>query len=171
MARLRAIAIAAAVLMVVVPASIAGDLSGLFEGRWTGNGTIRPQSFNQPEKARCKVVGTALPSGATRFSGRCATVGGSGAFKMTIRQVPGTERYDVEAQMPDIVQPVRMRGSAQDRTLTLTLRRPLKRDGRTVTARIDIDFPDEGTMNMTQTVTDVSTNERVRAVSMVFEKR
>ncbi|MCR9139656.1 MAG: hypothetical protein NXI27_26925 [Alphaproteobacteria bacterium] len=171
MARLRAIAIAAVASMVVAPVSIAGDLSELFEGRWTGNGTIRPQGFNPPEKARCKVVGTALVGGGTRFSGRCATVSGSGTFKMTIRLVPGTERYDVEAQLPHIVQTVRMRGSARGRVLTFTLRNPLKQDGRTVTAGIGIRFPDDGSMKMTQTVRDISTGERAQAVSMVFEKQ
>lgn len=149
----------------------ADDLSDLFEGQWTGNGTIRPNGFDAPEKARCKVAGTRLASGAARFAGRCATVSGSGAFGMTIRLVPGTGRYEGEARLPDLVQPVRLNGTARGRTLTLTMAKPLKQDGRTVTGRIEIRFSGGNSMNMMQTARDVATGERARAVSMVFEKR
>jgi len=149
----------------------ADDLTDLFEGQWTGNGTIRPNGFDAPEKARCKVAGTRLASGAARFAGRCATVSGSGAIGMTIRRVPGTERYEVEARLPDLVQPVRLRGTARGRTLTFSILKPLKQSGRTVTGRIKIRFDGANSMNMTQTARDVATGERARAVSMVFEKR
>lgn len=171
MARLTALAVVAAALMAAASPSLADDLSNLFEGQWTGNGTIRQNGFDTPEKARCKVVGTRKPGGATVFSGRCATVGGSAAFAMTIRLVPGTERYEVEARLPDLVQPVRMRGTARGRTLTLTMLKPLKQGDRTVNGRIEIRFDGANSMNMTQTARDVATGERARAVSMVFKRR
>lgn len=171
MARLKRIAIVAAALMAVSGPSLADDLSGLFEGKWTGNGTISPRNFDPPEKARCKVVGTRTAGGTTRFSGRCATVSGSGAFKMNIRLVPGTDRYEVEAQLPDFVQPVRMRGRARGKTMILALMKPLKQGGRTVTGKIEIIFSNDDSIRMTQTATDVSTGERAEAISMIFEKR
>lgn len=150
---------------------VADDLTDLFEGQWTGNGTIRPNGFDAPEKARCKVAGSRKPGGATVFSGRCATVNGSGTFAMTIRRVPGTERYEVEARLPDLVQPVRMRGTKQGRSMRFSLLNPVKQDRRMVTGRIDIVFSGHAAMAMTQTAIDVSTGERVKAVSMVFERR
>lgn len=171
MARLTAIAAVAAAILVMALPSFANDLSPLFEGQWTGNGTIRPNSFDAPEKARCKVSGSRKPGGATLFSGRCATVSGSGAFAMTIRLVPGTERYEVEARLPDLVQPVRMRGTARGRGMRFSLLKPVKQDGRTVTGRIDIVFSGDASMAMTQTAIDVSSGERAEAVSMVFKKR
>lgn len=171
MARLTTLAVVAAALMAAASPSLADDLSNLFEGRWTGNGTIRQNGFDTPEKARCKVAGTRKPGGATFFSGRCATVSGSAAFAMTIRLVPGTERYEVEARLPDLVQLVRMRGTARDRSMRLSPIKPVKQGSRTVTGEIDILFSGDASMTMTQTAIDVSTGERAKAVSMVFEKR
>lgn len=168
---LKSIAVISVSLLLMVQPSFADDLSTFFEGHWTGKGTISPQFFDPPEKARCKIVGTRTVGHLTRFSGRCATVSGSGAIKMDIRKVPGTERYEIKAQLPDQVQPVRMRGSASGKTLTFTLLEPLKQHDRMVAGRIDIVFSGDDSMVMTQIATDVSTGQQAEAISMMFERR
>jgi hypothetical protein len=176
-AKVRSIAqltgIAAMLVLISLPASpaIADDLSVLFHGKWTGNGTMRPKVFNALEKTRCKVAGAKTSSGKTRFSGRCATVSGSGAFKMEIHKVPGTERYEAEVQLPNVVQPVRLRGVARGRTLTFTLVKPFKQDGRTITTSISTSFPDDDTMIMSETATDAATGEKSDAIAMEFKRR
>ncbi len=171
MAGLIRLAVMAVMVAAAIQPSFADDLPTLFEGRWTGNGTIRPEGFDRPEKARCKVAGTPTAGGATRFSGRCATVSGAGAFRMDIRRVPGTERYAVEAQLPDQVQAVRMNGRANGKTMTFSLLKPLKMNGRTVSGQISMIFSGDDSMVMTQTVRDVATGERAEAVSMTFRKQ
>ena len=89
---------------------------------------------------------------------------------MEIRLVPGTSRYEIIAQLPDLVDKVRLNGAASNGAMVFTLAQPLKVRGRTIRSTIQFSFPQEHIMQMSQTVRDTNTAEQVEALNMVFEK-
>ncbi len=163
----------AALMILLGPrASLAQEaVTAKFVGRWVGNGVVRPGGFDPQEAIRCKVTGVQDTANQTSFAGRCATPGGAGEFRVTIAQAAAGTKLAARVRLGNRHDAVDFSGIAAAGKITLRQREPLRRGKRLLRSTIVFDFARDGSLTMTDRVTDMLSQAQATALKVRFERR
>lgn len=148
---------------------LAGIPISVLSGVWVGNGTVRPNGFDDPVVVRCKVKGELQSQVQALFEGRCATTEGAGAFRLMIAQDKNGETFAAKMGGADAM--LDFKGHAVKHTIVLDQQAPTENHGRTLTSRITLETGVDGKIAFTTEVRDVNSGQTQRAFVVQFVRR
>jgi len=158
------------ILALAMPVQLsAADVLARFIGAWTGEGTVRLNIFDDPQKIRCQVVGAVMLEHQISFSGKCATVNGAGAFEMLLAQDPTGARFAAKIRVADDAQAIAFTGQSSASGIEFLQVSPQKRGDQILSAKLDVTFDKDGSIHLQNLVADQKTDRESLALSVIFQ--
>ncbi len=151
--------------------ALAEDVVSGFVGEWTGNGVVRPNGFDQPEKIRCKVVGTKMSAIQISFEGQCATTSGSGSFRLLLAQDPTGQAFAATVRFSTNETEHGFSGSKAENSIILVQKTPVKTETRLVSSTITLNISDANQIEMVNLLKDLNKGTEVKSLSILYRRQ
>jgi hypothetical protein len=142
-----------------------------FLGSWVGEGKVRAKGFGAEEVIRCEADGEQMNDAQISFAGRCATTGGSGAFRIFLAQDADGKVFVAKIKLSGSERMVDFAGKGIGDNIVLKQKKPLMRGEREVLSEITLALPETGEIILTDMLTDLENDEQTDALSLTFRKQ
>lgn len=152
-------------------AAFAEDIVARMVGVWVGQGVVRPRGFDAPEKIRCKVIGKKLSDVEVRFSGRCATTSGAGAFRLFIAQDETGSLFAARVRFSGAKSALEFNGDISADKITLLQDNAVAQGDRLVLATLSLLIPKDGDIEMINDIVDLNSGEIAQSLNIKFVRR
>ena len=148
--------------------AMAEDVVSRFLGIWVGEGQVRPNGFDDPEKTRCKVSGAEMTPMQISFAGRCATASGAGGFRLLLAQDAEGRLFAASARLGDGGEPYAFSGRIDEGRIEL--RQTGESGPAELSSVIFLTFPDENRIGMRMRTSNSASGEHADSLDLLFRR-
>jgi len=159
------------ILFIIPNVTYAKDIVSGFVGAWIGEGVARPNGFGPPERIKCKVEGSLSSPTQVGFGGRCATVSGSGEFRLLIAQDETGQAIAATVILSTSSERTAFSGRVEGGIIRLFQKQPVVQGERVITSVMTLEVSsDDSSINMQSVVTDTKMGEDSQSLVIQFHK-
>jgi len=159
------------VIWMAATAVQAEDITGRLVGVWIGEGVVRPNGFDAPEKIRCRMVGRAKTEQQVNLKGKCATTSGAARFKLMLAQDVTGKVFAAKGGFLRQKALLSLSGIRVGDVVTLNAKEPVQNGDRLLTTRLTLTVPLGKNFKMTNIVTDKATGERATSLALTLKRK
>jgi hypothetical protein len=140
-------------------------------GVFVGEGTIRPQGFDDAVKVKCRLVGKPHDDLQVNLEGKCVTASGAGKVRFLIAQDQSGTKFAAKAGFASQKEMVALNGRRSGENLVFLTKAPFEASGRLVSSEIIFALAGEPEFDLSNTLTDRATGEVSQVLSLKVKRK
>ena len=140
-------------------------------GVFVGEGTIRPQGFDDAVKVKCRLVGKSRDDLQVNLEGKCVTASGAGKVRFLIAQDQSGSKFAAKAGFASQKEMVALNGRRSGENIVFMTNAPFEASGRMVSSEIAFALVGETEFDLLNTMTDQTTGEVSQVLSLKVKRK